>query len=115
MDRPLLASPTGGKDGKGNGSNDNGNAGSGGRELDCAPDTDGHPLSPLATAQLQQGLWASEARATKRVMVTVMRTASNDMGDGDGNKGGGRVIAMRDKVIIMTHSFLPSVLLFPLL
>jgi hypothetical protein len=48
-------------------------------------------------------------------MVTVMRTASNDMGDGDGYKGGGRVIAMRDKVIIMTHSFLPSVLLSPLL
>ena len=89
LDRPLLASLTGNKDGKGNGSNDNGNASSSGRELDCAPDTDGPPISPLATAQLQQELWASEARSTKRVMATVMRTVSNDMGDGDSNKGGG--------------------------
>jgi hypothetical protein len=105
----------GNKDGKGIGSNDNSNASSGGQELDCALDMDGPPLSPLATAQLQQGLWASEARSTKRVMATVMRTVINDMGGGDSNKGGGRVIAMRDKVINVICSFLPSVLLISLL
>ncbi len=46
LDQPLMASPTGGKDGKGNGCNDDGNSGSGGRDLDHAHDQDGPLLPP---------------------------------------------------------------------
>jgi hypothetical protein len=46
LDRPLPAGPVGGKDGKDDGGNDNGNTGSGGQELDHAPDRDGLFLPP---------------------------------------------------------------------
>jgi hypothetical protein len=41
LDRPLLAGPAGFKDGRGNSSNNDGNASGSGRELDYAPDWDG--------------------------------------------------------------------------
>ncbi len=50
LDRPLPAGPVGGKEGEGNGSNNDGNAGSGGQELDHTPDWDGPPLPHLAAA-----------------------------------------------------------------
>ncbi len=46
LDRPLPASPKGGKDSKGDGGNNNGDVSSGGQEVDPAPDQDGLPLPP---------------------------------------------------------------------
>jgi hypothetical protein len=43
LDWPLPAGPVGGKDGKGNSGNDNGNASGGSQELGHAPDLDGPP------------------------------------------------------------------------
>jgi hypothetical protein len=60
---PLPASPVGGKDGKGDSDNNDGNAGSGGQELDCATDWDGPPFhssSLLVAVQWQQGWQVSE-------------------------------------------------------
>ncbi len=42
------------------------------------------------------------SKTTKRAMMTTTRVASNDKGDGDGNKGGGQAIAMRVMVVMMT-------------
>jgi hypothetical protein len=44
LDRPLPAGCVGGKDGKGNGSNGDGDAGGSNQELDHSPDWDGPPL-----------------------------------------------------------------------
>ncbi len=46
LDQPLPAGPAGGKDGKGKVSNNDGNAGGGGQELDHAPGWDDPPLPP---------------------------------------------------------------------
>ncbi len=46
LEWPLLACCAGSKDSKGNGSDNDGNAGGGIQELDCALDQDGPFLSP---------------------------------------------------------------------
>jgi hypothetical protein len=48
LDRPLPACPVGGKDSKGNGGDNNGNADSNCQEVDRSPDRDGPPLPPLS-------------------------------------------------------------------
>jgi hypothetical protein len=75
LDQPLPASHVGNKDDKGNGGDNDGNAGGSGQELNCAPDRDGPPLPPQAVAQQQQGSWVSEGK-------------DNEEGNGDGIKGG---------------------------
>jgi hypothetical protein len=44
-----------------------------------------------------------KAKATKRAMATKMRVVSHDKGNGNGNKGGGQVTAMRTLTAVMTE------------
>ncbi len=88
IDRPLLAGPVGSKDGKGDGSNNNGKAGGGGQELDCAPDWDGSPLPPpYQWHNGNKGGGQVKAKVTKWAMVTATRVVSNNKGNSNGNEG----------------------------
>jgi hypothetical protein len=78
-DRPLLAGRLGSKDSKGDGGNNNGNADSGGQELDSTPDWDGPPPPPpLRHCDNNKGGRQVKAKATQRAIAIATRVASNN-------------------------------------
>ncbi len=104
-DRPLLAGHVGSKAGKGDGGNNDSNAGGGSQELDCAPDQDGPPLpSPIPKWRRDSNKGGKEvkAKATKRLMAMATRVASDNKGNGNGNEGGGQATATRAMAVVAT-------------
>jgi hypothetical protein len=88
LDQPLLASPVGGKDGKGNCGSNNGT------KFDHAPDLDDPPLPPPEQWRVcvKDG-GQVKSKATKRAMAMAIRVAIDDNGNGNGGKS--MVAAMR--------------------
>ncbi len=65
----------------------------------------GHDTSPPPSERWRdsnEGGGRAKAEVTKRAMVTATMVVSNNMSDGNGNKGGRQAVALREMVAAMT-------------